>query len=213
MLICLAVVGLSVTFWSPAIAQAAEDTIWESCPRGMVDCAYPGRCSSYIDTNNDNICDRSQPEPQVDEATPTLNTSTVEDTTDTPAVMQDVASTDSSASDESAAVNASTGRRSFYNFVPLLATFAALYAVTWVLAKKNVIRLQLHRKIWNVVLMVSAVISAILGVILILNLDFGTNIFLPFNMLFWHVEAGIVMSIIAAFHIAWHYKYFLKILK
>ena len=36
---------------------------WDDCPRGLVNDPYPGRCSLYIDTNNDGICDHSQPEP------------------------------------------------------------------------------------------------------------------------------------------------------
>jgi len=30
------------------------------CPRGQVDDPYPGQCGGYIDTNEDDICDRSQ---------------------------------------------------------------------------------------------------------------------------------------------------------
>ncbi len=36
---------------------------WDDCPRGLVNDPYPGECSRYTDTNNDGICDHSQPEP------------------------------------------------------------------------------------------------------------------------------------------------------
>jgi hypothetical protein len=93
----------------------------------------------------------------------------------------------------------------------LIAAF--LYALTWVLSRKKVIRHQLHRKIWNIILLVSAAISALLGLFLTLNLEFDLNITLPVNMLFWHVEASIVMGIILVFHIIWHWKYFVKMVK
>jgi hypothetical protein len=48
---------------------------------------------------------------------------------------------------------------------------------------------------------------------LTLNLEFDLNITLPVNMLFWHVEASIVMGIILVFHIIWHWKYFVKMVK
>jgi hypothetical protein len=64
-----------------------------------------------------------------------------------------------------------------------------------------------------VILLVACLVSVLLGLILTFNLDFDTNITLPFNMLFWHVEAGIAMSVIAIFHIVWHWRYFVKILK
>jgi len=37
---------------------------WDDCPKGLVDDPYPGECSKYIDTDNDGICDHSQPAPE-----------------------------------------------------------------------------------------------------------------------------------------------------
>ncbi|MGE0793242.1 MAG: hypothetical protein AB7V77_03640 [Candidatus Woesearchaeota archaeon] len=31
-----------------------------SCPRGEIDCNYPGKCYLYTDENKDNICDNSE---------------------------------------------------------------------------------------------------------------------------------------------------------
>lgn len=42
---------------SPALA-------WLDCPFGRINDSYPGQCSRYIDTNNNQICDHSEPEPQ-----------------------------------------------------------------------------------------------------------------------------------------------------
>ncbi|HIQ32444.1 MAG TPA: hypothetical protein EYH55_03065 [Methanothermococcus okinawensis] len=38
---------------------------WDDCPYGITNssCQYPGYCSLYVDTNNNNICDRSEPAP------------------------------------------------------------------------------------------------------------------------------------------------------
>jgi len=46
----------------PSLAIAEDG--WDDCPRGEVDCEYPGLCNRYIDTNNDGICDHSQPAPE-----------------------------------------------------------------------------------------------------------------------------------------------------
>ncbi len=46
---------------------SAQAQIWGSCPFGLEDDPYPGECGRYIDTNNDGICDLSQPEPQITE--------------------------------------------------------------------------------------------------------------------------------------------------
>ena len=54
-LISITILLFAVTFTS---AQ------WDDCPFGEVDDTYPGLCGRYIDTDNDDICDRSQPAPE-----------------------------------------------------------------------------------------------------------------------------------------------------
>ena len=75
----------------------------------------------------------------------------------------------------------------------------ALYCLTWLLSAIKIIASLMHRKIWNVVLLISALISCWLGLILTMNLDLGTDISLPVNTLFWHVEAGIALGIVGIF--------------
>ncbi|NPV50785.1 MAG: 4Fe-4S binding protein [Candidatus Methanofastidiosum sp.] len=40
---------------------------WDDCPFGETNssCVYPGDCGKYIDTNNNRICDRSEPSPSI----------------------------------------------------------------------------------------------------------------------------------------------------
>lgn len=100
-----------------------------------------------------------------------------------------------------------------YYLIPILVVLVVLYSITWILSARKIIKNTLHRKIWNVVLLVSTLISALLGLFLILRLDFNIYISLPFDILFWHVEAGIVFGIVALFHVVWHWRYFVEILK
>lgn len=37
---------------------------WDDCPRSIKNCPEPGICGSYIDTDEDGICDHSQPTPK-----------------------------------------------------------------------------------------------------------------------------------------------------
>jgi hypothetical protein len=37
---------------------------WEDCPFGEVNDEYPGNCARYVDTDEDGICDLSQPAPE-----------------------------------------------------------------------------------------------------------------------------------------------------
>lgn len=217
-------------------ASALAEYEWDDCPRGEINCEYPGKCRGYVDTNNDGICDRSQPAPQdgLDEAL-TENTNDNSDlivqvieiagdekiddnifvTIDSESSMDDTiniiaGSDDSEPTDDDATVGSI--RLSYYA-VPIVFIIGVLYGLSHLLSAKHVIKIVVHRRVWNITLLVSTIISALLGLILILGIDFGMDISLPFNSLFWHVEAGIAMGLIAMFHIAWHWRYFQKMLK
>jgi hypothetical protein len=223
----LMVVGLARTLGSSTIAEAASG-VWDSCPRGRVNCAYPGQCHSYIDTNSDSICDHSQSNPLTSSisSTPVLTITSTAAITDsdtlTPAVtttavaIPDSALVDTPAQTTGSSVlvteSAGNSNHHTYYFTPIFFVIIALYSVTWILSVRKIIGTVLHRKIWNLVLLTAALISFSLGLFLTLNLDLGTNIRLPFDMLFWHVEAGIALGIVAVFHVGWHWRYFARIL-
>jgi hypothetical protein len=227
----LAGIGLAGTFWGASIASAAS-SVWNSCPRGIVNDPYPGLCGSYIDTNRDRICDRSQPNPAAAQSQSTGSpTRTV---TATPQAVAAAISPSTSGPEAPAGqtadaglINAAAvagaapavasnigikGLGNSYNFILILIVLAVLYAFTWVLSLKRKISTVIHRRIWNLVLLAAILVSALLGLVLILRLDFGIKISLPFNMLFWHVEAGIALAIVAVFHVLWHWRYFAKML-
>jgi hypothetical protein len=229
----LLLVGIAGTVGGASIAEAAS-SIWNSCVRNRVNCPYPGACNSYIDTNKDRICDRSQSAPlATTSATPvkttpastatasttttsanTAGTSVTVTTTPTPTLAAATSPTTQAAQEIATtgevAENISGRNRSYY-FIPILAVIGLLYVTTWVLAARKIVKNVIHRRIWNIVLLVAMAISAILGILLILSIDFNINVTLPFNMLFWHVEAGIALGIVGLFHILWHRRYFVKI--
>ena len=107
---------------------------------------------------------------------------------------------------------ANGNNRLSYHFGLIILTIGILYGLSHFLSAKHIIKVVVHRRIWNVILLVSTIITALLGLFLILRIDFGIYISLPINSLFWHVEAGIVMGLIAVFHIIWHWRYFQKML-
>ena len=212
--VLLAVLGLAL-----GSSLALGHNLWDTCRKTSSLCYYPGDCRSYIDTNKDGICDRSQPEPIPTTVTRETGQSNIGAIT--PAA--DVSGGDSGGSVSAAIANADTsvpsGQEeqaasglSGYFLLPVLLGTAALYGLTWILSNRGKLSVKIHRRIWNVVLLIATVISALLGIYLILEIDFGVRISLPFNPLFWHVEGGIVMAMIAVFHIAWHWRYFQKML-
>jgi len=183
---------------------SAATLAFEDCPRDEADCAFPGECSRYIDTDGDGICDKSQPAP--------------EDRSDDTAITTEnmtIARTESDSSDQIPETAAKTDDKSktIYHLLPIFLVLVILYAISYILSRKKIIRVASHRKIWNILLLVSFLISGFLGILLVIRINYGAAIPLPFNVLFWHVEVGIAMFMISLFHTFWHGAYLKKLFK
>ena len=52
-------------FFSVFLISLSTIYAWDDCPYGKTDssCTFPGECGKYIDTNNNGICDHSEPAP------------------------------------------------------------------------------------------------------------------------------------------------------
>ncbi|MDA3836389.1 MAG: DUF4405 domain-containing protein [Nanoarchaeota archaeon] len=100
-----------------------------------------------------------------------------------------------------------------YNFLPITIFTILLYFLTLLLSKRKVISLRNHRKIWNILLLLTFLISAILGILLVIKIEYGWAIPLPFNILTWHVYAGIPFASISIFHTLWHWPYLKRMFK
>jgi len=162
---------------------------WDNCPFGEINDTYPGNCGRYIDTDNDGICDLSQPAPE----------NRVEQ-------KEGIEGGNSSIQIES------KGGGIDYFFIPIALLLVVLYLISLILSKKKKIKAVQHRKIWNLLLLATFLVSGILGILLVLKISFGIEIPSYSNALFFHVEFGIAMTFISIFHILWHWKYFRKML-
>lgn len=222
---------------------------WDDCPYGEVNDPYPGECGRYVDTNNDQLCDRSQPAPDVHDLITgqDLKTKTVGEVAaiygidkkeyaealseyynsdieadDSFQYLHDNYGLEPSTAKDIATSLATSGKMDLpekdrdgkeYNLIIISLVTLLLYFVSNTLSKNGKMTVARHRQIWNVVLLISFLISAILGILLVIRISYGYAINLPFNILYWHVELGIVMIIISIAHIIWHLPYYKTILK
>jgi len=176
---------------------SAATLAFEDCPHDEIDCSFPGECSRYIDTDNDGICDHSQLAP--------------ENRSDGTTVV--AVESNSTAQIPGAAAKTDDQSKITYRLLPIFLALIVLYAISYILARKKIIRVINHRKIWNILLLVSFLVSGLLGILLVIRINYGVAIPLPFNVLFWHVEFSIAMFIISIFHTLWHSAYFKKLFK
>ncbi len=163
---------------------------WDDCPHGKTNdsCEYPGECGRYTDTNNDAICDHSQEAPVVVNNTKQLNQ--IDTTT-----------------------SANETKSKNYPLFAIAAIVTILYGFTHILSQNKTITVLTHRKIWNGIMTVVFFATSLLGILLILQLNSEKSFGLPFDLLYWHVVTGIVMMVIALFHIGWHWKYYKNFFK
>jgi len=89
-----------------------------------------------------------------------------------------------------------------YHLVWISVGLLILYVLSRFLVKKKVISLLTYRNLWNLLLLFSFFIAGLLGIFLVLKVNFGWVFPLPFNILFWHVELGIAMFIMVLFHLS-----------
>ena len=97
-----------------------------------------------------------------------------------------------------------------YYLLPIILFLTILYLLSYFLYTDGNLKASTHKKVWDVLLIFSALIVGITGVVMIvfINLDM-----LPVDstLLFWHVEAGIVTAVIGVFHIHIYWKPFKKL--
>ena len=177
----------------PTIASTVS--AWDNCPFGEVNDAFPGDCGRYIDTDGDGICDLSQPAPidriELQEENNEYNDLKV----------------------DTASNNAESGQnRTTYCFIPITVLLVTFYVTSLMLSKKKIIKTANHRKIWNMSLLITFLISGIFGIFLAIIVSYNIRVPYYSDLLFWHVEFGISMAIISIFHITWHWRYFKKMI-
>jgi hypothetical protein len=105
------------------------------------------------------------------------------------------------ASQDAGAIEPNNAITGIYHVIPIAVILTLLYTVTYLFSKKGIIKLADHRRLWNWALLATFLISAMLGMILAICINFG------WTVLFDHVELGIAMTMISIYHILWHWNY------
>jgi len=101
------------------------------------------------------------------------------------------------------------------NYYFLLISFLVFdaYFISNYLVRSQKISPITERRFWNIILLISFILSGGLGIILSIIIDLKISLsFYPF-LLWLHVESGIIMALVSIFHLFWHLPYYLAILK
>lgn len=98
-----------------------------------------------------------------------------------------------------------------YDVILLFVATLALYLFTFFAARRDVIKKSTHRKIWNGILLLTFLVSGLLGLFLAIQLNYNFKLSWFATLLYYHVEFGIAMAVISIFHVLWHLKYWKNI--
>jgi len=93
-----------------------------------------------------------------------------------------------------------------YNFILITIISIIIYLGSYFYFKDDLI---LHKKVWNVLLLITFIITALTSIVYLFKLDLQVNFGISMAFIsFWHIEIGLVMTIISIFHALWHLTYF-----
>jgi hypothetical protein len=101
----------------------------------------------------------------------------------------------------------------WYNVLPITLGLLVLYSLSVFLYRSRRIKVSTHRRVWNLLLVVNFLVSCVFGFVLTVRRDYALIISFPVNMIFWHVETGIALTVIGAFHMGWHLSYYRELIR
>jgi hypothetical protein len=97
-----------------------------------------------------------------------------------------------------------------FNLLPITIFLIILYLLSYFLYVDKNITARTYKLLWIIVLIVSSLFVGIVGIIMLLLINFNL---LPIDntLVFWHVEAGIITAVTGIFHVHIHWKSVKKI--
>lgn len=98
-----------------------------------------------------------------------------------------------------------------YHITGTLTVAALLYLISFYFYRAGFYTVQLHRRLWNVLLAIAFLTTATAGVFLALQVNYKWDFGITKAILKWHVEFGISMAITGLFHLLWHFSYYTRI--
>lgn len=100
-----------------------------------------------------------------------------------------------------------------YHVVTIGIVSLILYLLTLAGSRYGIISRRQHRIFWNIILLITFIVTAGAGIFLALHSNYKWDIEGIEKLLNWHVEFGTGMSFTALIHLSWHLQYYYNIFK
>jgi spermidine synthase len=97
-----------------------------------------------------------------------------------------------------------------YGLIPIGLFLFLLYGISLMFSRLDVLSKAAHRKIWNYALLAVFLGTAVLGLLMAVQVNYKLNVPWTEKVLKWHVNFGIGMSLVGVFHFLWHWSYYFR---
>ncbi len=98
-----------------------------------------------------------------------------------------------------------------YAIIPIASGLLLAYLMSSFAVRLHIIQVSQHRKFWNVLLLVAFLITAVLGVILAIQVNYKLEFTNIDQWMVFHVDTGIALAMISIFHLSWHLGYYSRL--
>ena len=206
---------------------------YSQCQDSAIDCT--GQCGRFIDLNQDKFCDYSIL--SIIKRSEENNATIIEKRQEVPIKIAQqepiqkaihIAETNKNISEKKTSISESKlaittiqnttnfnkkplSSESPYHLLSILIPILIVAILMKILQIKNIIRNVTYTRFWNAFLLITFLVTAILGMLIVVKINYHLEIpYLRYYYIF-HVDFGIAMSIIAFIHLLWHWKYYYKL--
>jgi spermidine synthase len=100
-----------------------------------------------------------------------------------------------------------------YPLWPISILVILFYALSFALTQMGLVSRTNHRKFWNVLLLLAFLTSGLIGLFMVVKINYKLTLSFYEQMVRYHVDFGIGMVLIGFFHFWWHLRYYLKLFK
>jgi len=97
-----------------------------------------------------------------------------------------------------------------YHLISIGLLLILSYLISMGMARLRLLSKGKHRKVWNSLLLIFFISTAILGFVLAVKTNYKLEISWIEKAMQWHVDLGIGFAFVAVFHLTWHLRYYIK---
>ena len=100
-----------------------------------------------------------------------------------------------------------------YPLLPVAILIILFYTLTFAFSRMDLVSKANHRKFWNVLLLITFLVTGIIGLFMVVKINYKLVIPVYDQLVGYHVGFGIGMAIIGIFHFWGHLHYYLKLFR